>query len=280
MAARSQGESHAARAEGRPVDGLRVDRLLICSVLLEPRRWSAERPPLVRASVWAEAASGSFDGWELWEDHWLHAEAAERRALQDGPLPVVILSSYASFGAAGRDSRARTLETVRALRPAAVKFNFPRDAAEMPGAAEALRRFADELPAGCRLLCECHAGTAVDSPDRLMEWQERAVLPDFGLIVHPFTQPSGELDRWFALFGGRVGHLHLQASREGRRTLLRSLGTAAEEARDVLRRRRFAGTVSVEFTAGVAEAGERADVLFRHAVDDGAWFRNQFLCSS
>jgi len=56
-----------------------------------------------------------FDGIELWENHLLLADAAEREAVRNHPLPVPILNTYCAFDDDGAESRAASSELARFL---------------------------------------------------------------------------------------------------------------------------------------------------------------------
>ena len=62
--------------------------IYISSVLLEKNRWGT-RVPSLKVSDWSQRMfDAGFDGIELWENHLLLADAAEREAVLAGPMPV------------------------------------------------------------------------------------------------------------------------------------------------------------------------------------------------
>lgn len=257
---------------------IRLDALLLGSVLLEPARWTPEKRPTLRVSDWtAGALAAGFDGWELWENHYLLAAPEERDRLRTGFPPVYVLNTYAPFTRDGGNERARSLGAAVHLRARACKFNAPSDPDLLPACAEIVTEAAASLAPDCRLLCECHPGTAVDTPESLGSWLRRWSVPPFDVIVHPFAITADRLDAWFDCAGDRLRHLHVQApSVSGRgRSRLETTGDRFAPHLEVLARRGFRGSATIEFTAGVGEPPEDASALFLSAAADARWLRSR-----
>jgi sugar phosphate isomerase/epimerase len=244
------------------------------TVLLEPNRWTPEKRPSFRVSDWFDAIrQAGFTGLELWENHAALADDAEQEALTRGPLPIEVFNSYCTFDDAGRPGREAAAAWVRRLRAQSVKFNFGPEAGRTEEYVRNLRDWAALLPPGCRLLCECHGGTILETPA-----QAAAVLaPVTGqvdVIVHAFSGERETLREWLARFGRSVTHVHVAGIR-GKWPMIR-LDEMAGEARTrlaLLREAGFAGTWTVEFTAGVQHPPEDLRQLLAHAAADLQFLR-------
>lgn len=248
--------------------------ILLGTVLLEAERWTAAKRPSFAVSALAPAIrAAGFDGLELWENHAALADPAEQEALARLPLPVAVLNSYCTFDDAGAAGRRRAAQLVRTHRAGGVKFNFGRDPAQIGTYLRHLEAWAGELPADCRLLCECHADTVLEEPDAAAR-----ILAPFagrvGIIVHPFGGERSRLQAWLDRFGPAIAHLHV-ASRNRERTFV-LLSEDADESLArlaLLQAAGFAGTWTIEFTKGVARPPEDRQELLRHAASDLAFLR-------
>jgi len=250
----------------------------IGTVLLEPNRWTAEKEPSFCVSDWLERfAEAGFDGVELWQNHALKADERERRALADATLPIPVFNSYASFSEEGRELRAATVDWVKQLGCRALKFNVGKDPDLVKQELNTAREWAGEMP-GVQLLCECHGGTSLEDPETAA--RVLADYPEIGIIVHPFTDPK--LPDWVRLFGKRVMHAHSQfVDKDWRRTRLREQPALVRERLRILWDVGINGSMSIEFTAGVAAPPEDCEQLFSAACDDMNFLREmeQQLCA-
>jgi sugar phosphate isomerase/epimerase len=236
----------------------------IASVLLEKNRWGS-RTPSFKVSDWSlRFAEGGFDGIELWENHLLLADPAEREAVRNGPLPVKVLNTYCAFDAAGRDGRSASAELARYLDVPAVKFNFGNAREKIPEYIDNLASWIDELPAGCRLLCECHPDTVLEEPGRTAR-----ILSAFHgrveIIVHAFSGGDDVLRQWLEQFGSAVTHVH---------AVLREKNLVPHRI-DILKKAGFSGTWSIEFCEGVGLPTEEMDTLLAAAERDLHYLRKE-----
>jgi sugar phosphate isomerase/epimerase len=157
-----------------------------------------------------------------------------------------------------------------------VKFNVGNVPARSNEYIRNLRAWADALPAGCRLLCECHGGTILETPRQAA----RVLAPLAGrveIIVHAFAGERDVLKEWLERFGPAVTHVHV-AGRVGHGPMLR-LADMADEARErlaLLRAAGYSGTWTEEFTGGVAQSPEDKYALLANAADDLAFLREHF----
>lgn len=242
----------------------------IGTILLEPNRWTGEKKPSFRVSDWLERFSeAGFDGVELWQNHALGADDAERSALAESPSPISVFNSYASLGPEGRDTRAKTTEWVKQLGCRAIKFNVGKDSERLEPELKTVVEWGRGMP-GVQLLCECHGGTSLEDPETAAA--ALAEYPEIGIIVHPFGDPK--LPDWLRLFGQRVMHAHSQyADENGQRVRLSEDPGPVRERMTMLWDAGFDGSISIEFTAGVAAPKEDPQRLFESACDDMAFLR-------
>lgn len=248
----------------------------LASILLEPNRWQPGRPPSIRVSDWsARAAAAGFDGWELFENHYRKADAAERKRLEQGPLPVRIFNTYEPFDDATRPELTEAADCARRLGAAGIKFNVGND----PAWRENWRAAINVFPAGPRLLCECHPGTALETPEAAADFV--ALWPDapFDVIIHPFLLGPAGTARWLQLLGPRVRHAHVQMRDPADTRRFVALADDAPLARECLAALAaggFCGTFSLEFAASTGRAGDEPAVLFTAAVRDLEFLRTRW----
>lgn len=247
---------------------------LLASVALEPNRWKPveARVPSFKVSDWsAPAAAAGFGGWELWEPHYFLADDAERARLHESAFPVRIFNTYALPGIDPDSRWQQVVDAVRRLGPQVrgIKFNLGKDPATAAAQIEAAMEWAAQLPEQVRLLCECHPGTVLETPDGAGRAFATWPASRFGAILHPLGGGPDHCDAWFSALPGRIEHLHWQ----GRDADNRICSITDDSARltavlDALRRHAFTGTQSIEFVCGTGRPGESVDGLFAAAKAD------------
>lgn len=233
------------------------------TILLEKNRWP-DRPatsftlgeklsrgrgalPSVNISEWAQrACDDGFDGLELWENHALLATDEEFERLCAAPLPVAIYNAYC--GLDDEDARWREVaaEAITRLGAAGVKFNFGPDPARRDVYLRNLREWAALLPAGVRMVCECHQGN-IGGDDPAVAAELFAELEDdrYQATVHHFTNELADLEGWLQQLGPRLRHVHAgNHAPRGRQFV-------ADRVK-LLRDYGFAGSYTIEFTDGIA----------------------------
>jgi sugar phosphate isomerase/epimerase len=251
-------------------------RIYLGTVALEPNRWgqvSADRRPALRPEEWLEGAnSAGFDGVELWENHVAAASPEDVAAVLESKVPLRIFNSYASLEDPADDARAEAAGWVRRTGCTAVKYNVGRADADRAAYVSRLQAWADELD-DVDFLCECHGGTIAEDPAVAAQILEAAGPPErFGAIVH-LGDDVEYLDAMFDALGERIGHVHVNFLRQG----APPLDEIADDVRarvQVLNRRGFAGSYTVEFVNGVGTEGDRPADLLAVAVRDLAFLRN------
>ena len=247
------------------------------TVLLEPNRWTPEKLPTFKVSEWAESIrAAGFAGLELWENHAALADEQEQAALERMSLPVVVFNSYCTFDDAGLAARRRAAGFVRRFGARGVKFNFGNDPSRTGEYRRNLDAWLDDLPVGCRVLCECHGGTVLETPA-----QAASLLTPFlgrvEIIVHPFAAEHAVLQEWLDRFGPAVTHVHSAArSRQNLMVCLRELEPDVLDRLAQLKAAGFSGTWTVEFTGGVARSPEDRRALLSNAALDMEFLRHHY----
>ena len=154
-----------------------------------------------------------------------------------------------------------------------MKFNFGNDMKLVDIYRANLERWRKDLPADCRLLCECHGGTIMEDPARAAE-----ILKPLGsrveIVVHAFTLEQEALENWFRHFGNHITHIHAAWNVPGQGFTALHADPARTQARlDLLRRLGFSGTITLEFTGGCGTQDEDIEKLFDNARQDAALLR-------
>ncbi|MBT3275277.1 MAG: hypothetical protein HN368_19135 [Spirochaetales bacterium] len=239
--------------------------IYISSVLLEKNRWDS-RIPSLKISDWLKPiADAGFDGLELWENHLLLADAAEREAVIADPMPITVLNTYCAFDDPGAKGRAASAELAHLLNVPAVKFNFGDKPAMVNTYMNNLITWRDVLPVSCRLLCECHPDTILEEPMQAADIL--SPLPDqLEIIVHAFGgDDDSKLRLWIEAFGSAVTHVHAVVREK----------TVASERIKILKNAGFSGTWTIEFCDGVAHPPEDMRQLLATATGDLNYLRKE-----
>ena len=247
--------------------------VLLGTVALEPNRWGTLDPsgaPSTRLSEWLdEIAAAGFDGIELWDRHLTAVPNDEVDAIVDHPLPVTVFNSYVDLDDADPTERVREAHWVDRARSEAVKFNVGARPELAAAYAERVARWVDVMPAGVRLLCECHEGTIAEDPRVAAELLDRAGPPErVQAIVHTHEPVEGLRQR-FDAYGERISHVHvnfLDGSLHA--PALHDVRGRLGATVDLLRAAGFDGSWTVEFVQGVLTDDDRPELLVRRAAED------------
>jgi sugar phosphate isomerase/epimerase len=250
--------------------------IYIATVLLEPNRWAGDKTPQITVSDWLPRfADAGFDGVELWQYHASLVAPAERAALRSAPLPIRLLNTYVGFTDGERAERQALAALGRELGVAGVKFNFGRQPEALAEYQRNYRSWRQQCPDDWRMLCECHGGTVLETPEAAAAAFAGMPAADIQLITHAFAEPPEVLRQKLELFGDRLTHIHV-ARRNPDADELQRLDRQHDACREtlaVLADHGFNGTLTVEFTEGVAQPSEDAEQLFANAVADLYYLR-------
>jgi len=236
-------------------------QIYLGSIALEKNRWAAGRMPTYLVSDYLEQIKkDGFAGIELWENHYMKAGSAERKKLAGAEM-AFLFNSYLSLKDGITDEIREIAAAIRDLSAKAVKFNYSlRDFDWDPGYTEEdyitqtdnLLRFAELVP-GVKLLCECHANTLMEHPQRAGEVFAR-LDERFGAIVH-LSDGREHLEACFDCYGDRICHVHTANAVEGIGfDYLESADRRMRDNYEFMVSRGFAGTFTVEFVKNAAEA--------------------------
>ncbi len=250
---------------------------LIGSVCLERNRWGS-RVPSFAVSDWLQRfKADGFDGVELWQFHYTAADAAERERLDQAASLLPIYNSYIGFDDADAPAREEAVAIISRLGSGGVKFNVGGKPELLAEYRRNLLSWADALPASCRLLCECHPGTILETPGAAASFFADLDPERFGVIVHVGNADADGVASWFDAFGARVWHLHVACrateldpeTPAGRAALGTSLA--------VVKSHGFTGSVKLEFTRGIGR-GEVIETLYANVCTDMRFCREILSC--
>ena len=253
-----------------------VPTILLATIALEPSRWGEKRRTIDVARHVERAAGAGFDGFELWQ---YHADAATVEALRALRVAVPVFSSYVSCEdtAEAADERRRVTETADAVGAEAIKFNVGNDPGRRGEYLAVIANWLEALPAGMRLLCECHPNTLVETPDAAAAAFEAFPRQRLATVVHPLLDNVPPPEAWFAALDGRIAHAHLQLRPDGGGFV--AMEQAPERVRAafaVMHANGFDGRLSVEFVEGTRTANDTPAYLFDRAVEDLAFIRRHW----
>lgn len=228
-----------------------MGKIYLGSIALEKNRWAPGRVPTYLVSDYVQRAKeDGFAGIELWQYHYLSADAEEKKRLIDSDTEF-IFNSYLTLKDGLTDDLRKTAEAITQLNAVALKYNFAHTdygtgPEEIKSQKETLLRFADLLPEKTKLLCECHAYTLGEVPERMQEVFQ-GLDERFGAIIHLVTQQDFA-KRCFDSYGDRICHIHSAYSvPEVGFQLLESNADVMKSHLQYYKSRGFDGTVTIEF---------------------------------
>jgi len=248
--------------------------IMLGTVAIEPLRWvrpiPEDRQPIDLAAWMDCIADAGFDGIEVWERHLLGVPMAERDQIVNHAPPIAVWNSYVSLDDDDPTQRAAIGTAAIAAGATGIKFNVGKDPAQIDAYAARVAEWLDAIPNAVRLLCECHAGTAIaDDPVLAARFFERAGGPErVQAIVH--THESDEhLRARFDHYGDRISHVHVNfLDGDGLAPPLAQREPRLVEVVSLLRSCGFDGSWTIEFCHGLNTERDRPDALIDQAADD------------
>lgn len=251
-----------------------VPTILLGTVAIEPLRWVRpileDRQPIDLAAWMDRIADAGFDGIEVWERHLLGVPMTERDQVVNHGLPIVVWNSYVSLDDDDPTQRAVIGTAATEAGATGIKFNVGNDPTQIDAYAARVAEWLDAIPHTVRLLCECHAGTAIaDDPALAARLFERAGGPErVQVIVH--THESDEhLRARFDHYGERISHVHVNfLDGDGLAPPLAQREQRLVEVVALLRSRGFDGSWTIEFCNGLNTERDRPTALIDQAADD------------
>ncbi len=255
------------------------------SILLEPNRWQNPKVPSFSLSDWIpQIAASDFDGLELWEPHDLAASDVERKMLRSG-APIKIWNSYYLPHQARPEEWKTVLDGAIHFGAHGIKFNWSGKAEDWDGCLAGTRQWLRELPTSVTLLCECHEGSLLETPEATLRAIDQLGddAEQLGIIVHPFAISEEALRDWLEKLGERIVHLHAQArlSTEGRPFVtVAEAQESINRASAILREYNFQGTCTLEFTGGIGTSTDTPEGNWEQALKDLKILREALQASS
>ena len=231
-----------------------MSSIYLGSIAMEKNRWAPGRVPTYKVSEYAKrAVTDGFAGVELWENHYHLADDSDMKALQSSEVEYVF-NTYFNLAEGFGDEIKAVADAVNSLDAVGVKYNFAHidygvDQKALTALRDTLLRFADMLSPKVKLLCECHAWTAMEVPERAAGVFE-TLDERFGAIVH-LAGDRNLLENCFECYGERICHIHTAASlpEGGGFTYLESMAKQIEPNMIYILSKGFNGTMTTEFIA-------------------------------
>ncbi len=250
---------------------------LIGSVCLERNRWGSRMPSFAVSDWLPRFSADGFDGVELWQFHYTAADNSERVRLEQAAPLLPIYNSYIGFDDADAPARKDAVEIISRLGSCGVKYNVGENPDLLTEYRLNLLSWVEALPASCRLLCECHPGTILETPEAAASFFADLDPERFGVIVHVGNATTEGVASWFDAFGARVWHLHMQCrtteldpeTPAGRAALGASLAVVKSQG--------FTGSVTLEFTRGIGR-DEDIEALYANVCADMRYCRENLSC--
>jgi len=226
-------------------------KIYLGSIALEKNRFNEGKIPSYLVSDYIEKAKNDgFDGIELWENHYLLADNAEKKRLVDSDMDF-IFNSYFSLAYGITDDIIKVADAINALNASAVKFNFSNkklvnSTSDIQRQIDTLLSFGEKISPNVRILCECHEGTIADEPEIAAQIFDK-LDARFGAIIHLI--PTYEFaKKCFDCYGERICHIHSAYPVEiGVYKALDEANGLMEKNFKYYLKRGFNGTVTVEF---------------------------------
>jgi len=243
----------------------------LASVCLEKNRWGSRQPSFA-VSDWVDRfMADGFDGVELWEYHFDRADDNERVKLMQDCDEVVLYNTYTGFtsNAEHAENRTRAIDAVEKLTARGIKYNVGRDPEDIIEYREMVTGWAYRMPESCRLLCECHPGTVIETPEAAAEFFEDLDPQRFGVMAH-LSGDNDTLEKWVTTVGPRLQHLHLQHREEDPSSPAGQ--QQMNQAVAMLKQHGFSGTASIEFTRGMGK-DEDIETVYQNALADLSAYR-------
>lgn len=207
----------------------------------------------------------------------MQADAQERRRLKESPVPICIYNSYATMDPGGGQARADDAKACKALECTGVKFNLGSDVTNFDQDIAAAAQWGDQFPPDVRLMCECHPGTIMETPENAQRAFQRWDGARFEAMLHPLLLTTEEIARWFEYLGHRITHAHLQMRNEN--NIFMALAEDRRRILDTAKRMKsfgFQGTWSIEFVKGTCTKQDRTPALFDASANDLKTLRSLF----
>jgi len=250
--------------------------IYIGTVCLDRNRWGSRQPSIAVSDWLKRFEADGFDGVELWEFHYLAADEAERERLAASAVPLAVYNSYVGFADQDAAARAKAADAIARLQAKAAKYNLGPDASKLDEYRRNLLAWAQQVPASCRLLCECHPGTVLENVQDAVAFFNDLDPERFGVIAHVMGDAE-TLQPWFSGFQGRVGHLHVQMRGPDTDPTVPENRPPFDACFEVAKAHGFQGTMAIEFSRGIGR-GEDTEAIYRNACADLAYCREALGC--
>ncbi len=254
-----------------------MKQIYLGTVSMEKNRWEPGRIPTFNVSDFIDKAmADGFYGIELWQYHYTHASDEEKAKLAAADIPF-FFNTYLSLEEYDEKTYKEIADAVKSVKAKGVKFNFgfyhDDCIPDFQKQLENLKRLTDMMPDYTKMLCECHANTIMDIPEKAGEIFAKLDKERYGAIIH-LTTDTDFADRCYAAYGDRICHIHCQYQAEGSTDFsAMNDGTGVVEKKvNYYIDKGFDGSLAVEFV----EFEDTAEAHYMHAVEDMKYLKTLY----
>lgn len=245
-----------------------VTKIYLATVGLDPNRWGSREPAFAISDWLTRFSEDDFDGVELWEYHYTRTDEAEQARIIEHRDIIPLFNTYAGFTSSDehKQQRRAAAEAITKLETVGVKYNLQNKPECLDEYRENLQQWAEQVPASCRLLCECHPGTVLENLEDAAAFFKDLDPQRFGIIAH-LTSEAERLDPWLQTFGERVCHLHVQRRDPADDPATETGKQSMHAMVDILKNNNFTGTATIEFSRGLGK-DEQIETVYGHLLAD------------
>jgi len=251
------------------------NEIYLGSILFEKNCWTQDREPSIQVSEWLERiAKDGYDGIDLWSKHVWKATPDEQTRLEQAATQIKLFNGYAFLEPDDLAQQDRDAQFAKQLECQALKYNVGPNPAKRDTYLEQIRAWRTRIPHHITMICECHIGSIVDTPETAKSFFEEAKLTNHGLMIHPFV-PFGRVGDWLETFGPQIQHAHIQTrDSDDRMAQLTEDLPRVREAISIMKSHDYKGNYTLEFTKGSGIPTENAEDLYTRALQDRATLRD------
>jgi sugar phosphate isomerase/epimerase len=242
--------------------------ILLGTVAIEPNRWGQldahKRATINVVEHLERITEAGFDGIEIWEDHFVEANEADRAALRGH---VEVYNSYVSLDDPDPAERCAVAALAAQTAATGIKFNVGNNLAAESDYIDRIAAWLDQLSERQRLMCECHAGISLAEDPATAARIFDAAGPASRLQAIAHTHDGAELLRKkFDAYGDRITHIHVNYLPDS--PPLRDHAKEVESTVALVGSLGFNGTYTIEFSNGVLDIEATPSELLTNAIDD------------
>lgn len=246
-----------------------INQIYLGSILFEKNCWTEERDPSICVSEWINRTQrNGYTGVELWSPHAHKASPEELHRLAAAAPQIRIFNGYAFLEPEDREQQDSDAHFAELLGCWALKYNVGTDPSKRATYLEELIAWRNRIPYHITMICECHIGSIVDTPQTAKAFFEEADLSNHGFIIHPFV-PFGHPGEWLEVFGPQILHAHVQTrDANDRMAMLTDNFSQVREVVSIIKSHGYYGNYTMEFTRGSGFPEQSPETLYANGLED------------